>query len=293
MFISPKKLPVLAAALLVAALLSAPAPASAGGVKIDLRLHGGLSYVSAADVNAGSAGFFDYVQYMADLNGASTQGGYGALHAGYDLGGDIVFMLSPRFGIGVGAGYLKNSKTSLLSETFEGQEGSLEGGPSLSAIPIRLGIFYTMPLGKKLSLTANAGAAYYASLKFNYHLRLSDPAGWLDETIDGSRSSVSDNLGVQGGLGLEYAMSPKMGFFCELLGRYASFKNFETVTAAIAWSDGASDSFSGKLYLTDESIDGTTFTMFQVSDGTPDGTYREPKFDLSGFCLQAGIRIRI
>lgn len=293
MSIRSKHSSILVSALLVAALLSAAAPAAAGGVKIDLRVHGGLSYLSAADVNTGSAGIFDFVKSQADQSGATYQGGYSPLHYGSDFGADIVFMLGPNFGVGVGAGYLKSSEGSELTATIEGQAGSLTGGPSLSAIPIRLGLFCTLPLGKKLNLIANAGAAYYASLKFDYYFRLTDPASWLEERIAGSRTSFSDNLGFQGGLGLEYTLSPTIGLFGELLGRYASFKNFNTVTASIQWSDGASDSFAGKLYLVTDDIGGTTLTMFEVNDTVPTGTYREPKFDLSGFCLQAGIRFRI
>jgi hypothetical protein len=291
----PKRLLALAAAFAVAVLAAVPMPAAAagGGVKIDLRLHGGLGYVSASDVNAGSAGIFDYVLYNAAQSGVAFQGGYDPLHRSYDFGGDIVFMFSPRFGIGVGAGLLRSSRESEITGTIEDVDQYLRGGPSLKAVPIRLGVLLALPVGRKTNLIASAGAAYYSSLEFTYHIRLGDSEGWLDEMIVGRRSSLAGNLGFQGGLGFEFAVSPRLGVFCELIGRYASFKNFDAVTASIEWSDGETDSVAGKLYLVSEQLGDSATIAFQVGDGVPQGVSREPKFDLSGLSLQAGIRFRI
>ena len=48
-------------------------------------------------------------------------------------------------------------------------------------------------------------------------------------TIEGSQRSGAD-IGFHGSLGLEYMLSPKLGFFIEAVGRYAKLKNFDLVT---------------------------------------------------------------
>jgi len=109
--------------------------------------------------------------------------------------------------------------------------------------------------------------------------------------ITGSERSGAD-IGFHGSLGLEYKFSPKIGFIVEAVGRYAKFKNFESVMATVETAGGTPATTEGVLYIFSDTIDSQELTMFTVSATPPtEGTYREPKFDLSGFSLQAGIRI--
>lgn len=114
-------------------------------------------------------------------------------------------------------------------------------------------------------------------------------------TLEGSDRSGAD-IGFHGSLGFEYELSPKLGLFVEAVGRYAKFKNFETVTGRTEDSGGFSDTTVGRLYLVTESIDIYQISMFEISDTEPvpdpGETVREPKIDLSGLSLQAGFRIR-
>jgi len=265
---------------------------------LSLRLYGGFSRLAAGDVNEGCDGYFELLELYAPLIDGTTSGGYSPVHAGYNFGADFIFQLSPSIGVGIGAGYLQSSKSSLMTLSATEGEITLTGTPKLSAMPIRLAVFLTVPLGGKLSLTADAGAAYYAGLKFEAEQRLEFTAiDWQEMSLSASRTSISDNLGFQGSLGFEYRISPKMGFFIEAVGRYASFKNFDTAASASEDSGGGTDSDEGKIYLaTTTELGMGTWSMFIISDAVPlpdpDVTYREPKIDLSGFSLQTGIRIR-
>lgn len=173
---------------------------------------------------------------------------------------------------------------------------TVTGRPAVSAIPVRLGVFVNFPVSGKLDLTAGAGGTWYAGLKLDSSLRLeNDPDNWQTIVISGSQSRLSD-LGFQGSFGLEYKLSPRVGLFAEAVGRYARLKNFDSVTGTTTSSDGGSDSEQGKLYLVTASELGSAITMFTVSATPPivlDGTIREPRFDLSGVSLQAGVRIRL
>ncbi|MCJ7487564.1 MAG: outer membrane beta-barrel protein [Candidatus Aminicenantes bacterium] len=267
--------------------------------RLSLRLYGGLSHLAAGDLNEGLDGYFELFELYRAMIGGSTTGGYKPLHAGYNFGADLVFQLTPNIGVGIGAGYLRSSKSSLMTLSIEEEELTLTGTPMLSAMPIRLAVFLTLPLGGKFNLTADAGAAYYAALKFDATQRIEFAADdWQEMSLSANRSSLSDNLGFQGSLGFEYQVSSRMGFFIEAVGRYARFKNFDTATGTNRSSGGGTDTNEGKLYIQEitEALIGT-FSWFTIEEvpptpDPPDVTYREPKIDLSGFSLQAGIRIR-
>ncbi len=266
---------------------------------LNLRLYGGFSRLAAGDVNEGCDGFFELLELYAALGFGTASGGYNPIHAGYNFGADLVFQITPNIGVGIGAGYLQSSKSSLmtLSSTAIG-EITLTGTPKLSAMPIRLAVFFTLPLGGKFNLTADVGAAFYAGLKLEAEQRLEVAAdNWEEMSLSASRSSLSDNLGFQGSLGFEYKISPKMGFFVEAVGRSARFKNFDTATGTSENSDGDPETDVGKIYLATYTYPEGTYSAFIISEAVPlpdpDVTYREPKIDLSGFSLQAGIRIRL
>ena len=267
--------------------------------RLSLRLYGGLSHLAAGDLNEGLDGYFELLELYGVILDGSTTGGYKPLHAGYNFGADLVFQFTPNIGVGFGAGYLRSSKSSHMTLSDETDELILTGTPKLSAIPLRLAVFLTLPLGGKFNLTADAGAAYYAALKFDATQRIEFAADdWQEMSLSANRSSLSDNLGFQGSLGLEYKLSPKMGFFIEAVGRYARFKNFDTATGTNRSSGGGTDTNEGKIYIETNTLLGLgTWSMFTIEEvpPTPDPpsvTYREPKIDLSGFSLQAGIRIR-
>jgi hypothetical protein len=277
-------------------ILSDDAGGGAYPSRFSLRLYGGFSRIGAADLNEGMDGYYELIELYEALGSGTVTGGYTPLKNGYNFGGDFIYQITPTIGIGVGAGYLRTSADSLA--TFSDIESiDLPATATLSAVPIRLGVFLSFPLGGNLNLTADAGAAYYAALKFDATQRIEfDAEDWMEMSLSAQRSSFA-NLGFQGGLGLEYMVSPKMGFFVEALGRYARFKNFETATGTNLDSGGFSDSTEGKIYLGAKSFPDGSYSLFTVEEeppvsDPPNLVYTEPKIDLSGFSLQAGIRIR-
>ncbi len=265
-----------------------------GFSKLSLKLYGGYSHVLAADVNDGSAFYFDLIEAYAAEGIGSYTGGYKPLHGGYNFGADLIYQISPALGIGLGVGYMRSSSDSLATWTDGIDSVDITGGGTLTAMPIRLGLFLTVPMGQKLDLIANAGAAYYLGLKLDATQGLEfAPDDWMRMTLEASQRSGAD-IGFHGSLGFEYKLSPKLGFFVEAVGRYAKFKNFDLVTGISEYSGAGSDTTEGRLYIEDESFgdyDISSFVLVEEGD-TPDPDWREPKIDLSGFSLQAGFRIR-
>jgi hypothetical protein len=262
--------------------------------RLSVKLYGGYSTVAAADVNDGIDYYFEVIDiYTADGFGTAT-GGFNPVHGGYDFGADLIYQLSPKFGLGLGFGYMRNSASSVatFSEADIG-EVTLTAGATLKAMPIRLGLFFSTPLSARLNLTADAGAAYYAGLKLEATEGLEySPTEWMKMTVDGSDRSGAD-IGFHGSLGIEYALSPKLGVFVEAGGRYAKFDNFETVTGLQESSD-VRETIQGKLYLVTDSLGSEEISTFTIVEegGIVDPNAREPKIDLTGFGLRAGIRIR-
>lgn len=280
---------------------AAPA-AQAETVKTDLlsrfsvRLYGGYCYIGAADVNAGSRGLIDLYEMYAAFGMGTFNGGYKPLHGGFDAGIDLVYQVTPAIGIGLGAGFLRHSQSSeasLLSGEFN---GITSVSPTVSAIPVRLGAFYTVPIAAKVDLTAEVGGAYYAGLEFDLGETQDDLSGhWSESQFSGGEAG-SSKFGVHGSLGLEYKLSAKMGVFIQAAGRYAKLGNFGTAWVNVNdWLGG--ETIDGKLYLRTQTDYPFPYNGFIVSAtppaDDPDTAYREPKFDLSGFSLQLGIRIRL
>jgi len=263
-----------------------------------LRLFGGYSQVEAGDMNEGLDGYFEIFElYQAEGYGTVT-GGYTPLRSGYNFGADLVFQLTRHVGIGIGAGRLRFSESSRITWSY-GSDIDFSSTPTLSAIPIRLALFLTIPLGRRLNLTIDAGAAAYAALKLEARQRLESSDGhWLEASLNASRNAPFDNLGFQGSLGFEFMILPNTGFFVEALGRYARFENFAKATESLRNNEGDSETNEGRLYLETHTFYGKSYSQFRVA-GTPPVSdpphlvYREPKIDLSGFSLQAGLRIRL
>lgn len=278
----------------LAAQMEAMTPAATYS-RLSVKLYGGYAHVLAGDVNDGADYFFEILDFYAAEGFGTITGAYKPVHGGYDFGADLIYQLSPRFGVGVGVGYMRNSSNS-IGTFVEGEESvTLTSGATLTAVPIRLGLFYDAPLSKTFNLTLSAGAAYYAGLKLEGVQGLEFSADeWQNMSLLATQRSGAD-IGFHGSLGFEYLFSPKVGFFVEAVGRYAKFKNFEMVTGTVETSlGGAPETTEGKLYIYTEDILGADISGFSIVEegDIPDAGAREPKIDLTGFSLRAGFRIR-
>jgi hypothetical protein len=265
-------------------------------VKISFKLHGGWAYVSGGAVNAGTQVFFD----RKKEGWPASEGGYRALHLGFELGGDIIFELSRTIGIGIGGGYLRISRPSRMDCSIpdSGISGVLLAEPKLSAIPIRLSLFLNYQLTDKTSFAANIGTiclfnARYSDEWDSWYSAADTTIGY--ELIETQAKKAGIPLGLNGGIGIEYKLFNKIYLCLDVQGRYARLRGLE------GSSELSSDYFDplseqGKLYYESVPILYDEPRLIMVQSDPPDGPGGEPRLavvDFSGVSLQAGIRIRI
>jgi len=283
-------------AVIAIALSISPGLAFADG-KFSLRLQGGWTYLSAGDINSGTQAWFDWRKDHWD----ASNFGYKPIHNGFVIGGEIVFELTPRLGIGIGGGYLKISRVSssyLYDPEVIGLFETLGVEPTLSTVPIQAGVLLTVPLNAKFDFHADIGASYY------FKARYSDEWWsiiWMIDVatayvhITTSAEKKNTPIGFQGGVGLEYELQHNFFLYLDARGRYARFRGWKG-TSVLESNDVTPSSEQGILYY--ESVpmlpDAPRLIMVQNDppDG-PDGESRQAVVDFSGVSLQVGIRIRI
>jgi len=260
-------------------------------VRFGFRFYGGLGYLGGGDINLGGKGWSDYYS-AAELGAYTASGKFEPIHLGFDFGGDFILQFTPQLGIGIGSGYLTASKTFSINHTHPGWDTVVyTSETTMGAIPLKLSLYYFLPVASNINITFQAGGSYYmASLK--YHFRAEDPFYFEDRDLD----TKGGGVGFHGGLGLEIDFSPMVGFFIDLTGQYASISNFKgDITISNSWSS-ATASDSNLYFFRYYDWPFGTFPLTIVSSTTPSGTgiseVRQAKIDFSGFSALLGFIFR-
>jgi hypothetical protein len=285
---APKIMAVLFLTFILLAILF-PGSAYGSNISFSLKLYGGLNYISGGDLNEGLKGTNDYYAKYFWYFGLTKSGGdYNPVHLGMNFGGDFIIQLTPAIGIGFGAGYLQG--TSESSITFTPVAAAEKTTAKVSAVPLRLGMYFTLPAGAIVNVNFQVGLGYYLA-KVSYDFRSSAPGSWEQSSVKADASG----LGFHGGLGLEFRLSPAISFFLEGLGRYARINGFEG-SGEKTDSTGSHALDNGKLYyyMTHSATLGDFSAIF-VHGAEPSGSsvssVREAEIDFSGFSAFAGLII--
>lgn len=256
--------------------------------RFSLRLLGGMGILSPEDINRGIEGWNDF---LADLWEVFQEGEVKPINLGYEFGGDIVINVTPNFGIGIGAGYIQGAKTS--EQTFSsdyGVGGTITNKPKIRAIPIKLSLFYTLPLNNSVNVVFNGGGGLYFA-KYSYNFRV-DANGFL---MEGNQDASANGFGFHGGIGFEFNLAPNIAFILEGQGRYAKIDGFEGESVYSETGDSPYTE-EGTLYYVEGSDMGKTYRIVYIYEEKPSGVgiikVREATVDFSGFTLMAGIKIR-
>jgi len=281
----------------VTALCLLPGLASADG-RFSFRLTGGGTYISGGDVNPGTRAWFDRIG-----TGWVKTGGYRSVHSGYEIGGDIIFALTPRLGIGIGGGYVQISRYSQmgLSPDYPSWiHGLVSSDTKLSAIPIRADVFLNLPLRGKFDILADLGLSYYFKSNFsNESMRFffSDGDMYSFLVITTRAENKELPIGFNAGISLEYELGQNYYIFLGAQARYARFRGWTGRSILLDNSDPPLSEYEGgKLYyeVVPELAGAPRLLMVQESPlPGPEGEPRQAAIDFSGVSLQVGIRIRL
>lgn len=268
-------------------------PRTASAVSVGFKFFGGYNYMNGGDINEGLKGLVDLYKTELTLLGASAHGDYKAFKGGLDVGGDLIIYFTPIIGIGFGASYLQAQSSSEINFTHPLGSAKLNINPQVTAIPIRAGLYFAVPMGSFVNLSLNAGAEYYLA-KIKYTARYESMGSW-DQNVPDVDSK--GKIGFCAGIGLEIKIHPNLSFLLEGRGRFARVDEFEGKETATS-SSWPPVTTNGKLYYfkLDAGAYGQ-FPLITLSDTPPpvDPTILDPRsarLDLSGFSALAGIMFR-
>jgi hypothetical protein len=266
-----------------------PAP-SGGGVGFAVNISGGTSYFILGDLNDSFAG--DRQSVNDNATPGSVKGSIKDLHYGMDVGVSFVVYPVRRFGVEVGLEYLSATRRNEIN-WMDALFGEVEGIRKfeVSAVPLKIGICYDVPLSSKFSLGLHAGGAYSLA-RFKETSAYLTPAEDSDVKADVSKGC----FGFYGGVDFRLRLSPALSFFITARGRYARLSKVEGdfSYAGIDWYDGPF-SIEGKRTLYYYKSWGKYATLVW-EETMPSGSYavdaREAVIDLSGMFFGAGIQIK-
>jgi len=269
-------------------------PGSFHGIGLSLKLTGGMTYFSGGDVGVGTRGMYDYNSNFLVSQGFTLESFLKPFHFGAEASGDIVFNLNPKFGIGIGSGFIYASSRSLLNyyeEEFKYYLFQMVSQPEIRVVPLRVGMFFSLPIHRLFNITINAGPVLYFA-KYNYTL------GADGDNLDSLYQEASaKRMGFQGGIGLEINLNQRAIFLIECHGRYAKISNFQGTAKINDWELNiwgvANDNISieeGTLYF----LKRQGYPGLAILNDNAAGyeNIRTAVFDLSGFTLRAGLKFR-
>lgn len=276
--------------------------------KLSIRLMGGLGYLSVGDINTHLESYDNHLSKMTNYEGGKTKklNNYSS-----NLEVELRLDISPKFAVSVGIEYMSEKTKSYFEYTgpfpfqalFEGKQNYFIK-PKVKTIPLKLGIYYTLPLSSRINLILNSGLGYYFSKASLYKCHWSSNYGgyWVIHTKEENYDVSSKGLGFHGGIGFEYNIANNLALVLEVQGRYARIKNlkgnrFYNLTFGV--NPGVEE--EGILYIGERDLTvegyGENCPDLIISQSKPSGDefrgVREAALDFSGFSLRAGIRIKL
>jgi len=259
-----------------------------------LKLTGGINYMSLGDWNAFMNGWTDYYNYVANEVGGTMEGEFKSIRWGLDFEGDVIIYLNPRFGITIGSGYIYGKKApdgKKIIQTLPDETINANHDMQISAIPVKIGVYYCLFESSKFHFFLSSGVGYYFA-KTSEEYKNQWDGSWSHE----NQGAKGGGVGFQGGIGLELDITKNIAFVVEGYGRYAKIGNF---TGERDWSMsfGPSDSRKGGLYYFDLDTPYGLIPYIEISSGIPGGlnrrNVRKATVDFSGFTMRIGIKIRL
>lgn len=213
--------------------------------------------------------------------------------------------ITPRIGIGFStSGSIHKKNESSLTYTDRGWAGDQITGiafkPDIKvSMPVRLGIYYTLPFSSKFNIFFNAGIGYYSG-QMNEHSKyeVTTPSGGYGYTNIYWETDRKSSFGFHGGVGVEYLLTKNLALVLESRGKHVKINDFKG-RIQFNHSSGMQNEETGTLYyytMWNPGI-GTRYANLTVWEKPPDFSIyfiddvKKAVLDLSGYSLRVGIRV--
>ena len=253
-----------------------------------IRLFTSYNLINRGDIRDGTRGLLDNSNTEMVSMGLIPSPDFDNMKSILEMGGEVLYTLTPRLSVGLGASHLSGGKIDVIRYATQGGQpaGQIDTDLRFSAIPIRLIVKYSHPLSRLFNLTfTGVPTLYLAKLKYiqiNPHFNT--------ESIQIRTDSQS--FGISGILGIEFNISPNAVFYLEGAGRAASIGPFKG--EQILYGENIGSSFSNKTTGTLYYVQNGNYSGLTVSSEAPAGndSTKTASFNFSGFSLRAGVTFR-
>jgi len=259
--------------------------------RISLKLTGGMTYFFDNDYIKGIRGLYDY--YLDSYAGVT--GKFKPPRLGLDFGGEIAFSIRENLAIGFGASHLRCSRESEFGYQlpYFSSRDSLK--PDIRLIPLTVNLHYYVPAGPRLKADWFIGAGYYM-MKFDHDWSVA--TDFFSYHSDQTFHSDKSNIGFQGGLGLEYEVSPQIALVFQASGRFIRFSNLQgdltekIGSLNVSWED---ETTNGYFWFYRRNEDNSAYAQVSFSETKPSeneySAIRKGILDLSGIAAGIGLKI--
>jgi hypothetical protein len=221
------------------------------GMNISLKLTGGMGFLwnAGGDLEKARQGTVDYFSDLGSLPGYSSYAYWDKKPFLPALEADIIFQLSPHFGIGVGSGYLtfrsQGTYGVMLREGFYVAPSSYFSETKMDyhqdykfrAVPVRMSLYGYIPSGP-WNFYGHAGIGYYfghltddatvnlAAAGDIFSPMAPDQRNELTGKAEISEDVKKNALGFDGGIGVAYKFGPGIEFGFEFFARAVEFSGW-------------------------------------------------------------------
>lgn len=274
--------------------------------RFSLKLTVGYGSMAVGDINTVLESQENYLDYAASL-GYAKEGELKELNrGGFEYEGEFIINITERFGLGIGAGYIQRKEQTEASISSVYNSVSFSHHPTISAIPIKITAYYSIPIASRLNSYLSGGIGYYiGKIDYNYIWEWRE---WLyEDTFAEAHYEIEmgakeNAFGFHGGIGFEYDVKKNCAIFIEGIARYAKLNDWRGDRTTKSFGEIAEER-SGPLWyyellypLISYPEPDQYLSLLIILEDKPTSPIirntRRAEGDFSGYSLRAGIKIK-
>ncbi len=257
------------------------------GLTVQFKLSGGYGLLALDDVNRSLGGWEDLVKkHAAATPGWSYEAGEaGRIRSGFDIEGEFLLGLTPRWAVGIGSGFMvgEAAERATSLDILRSSVPYVYARPTnVTATPLVLSGYHFFPLGRKFAVYAGVGAGW---VRVRYSdreaVKKKASAGF---TYSNEQSATGHGTLVHGVAGIKYAHDENLGLFLEADWKRARVKDLGNGAGTLFFYEEYHqdlDFWQARMSVLDEPPTGETFR-----------SVRKAVVDCSGFALKLGFFVK-